>query len=174
MKQAEIDLLVIAAQQGSKAAFGAIYAHFQVPLQRFAYRLCGDRALAQDAVQDAWLRTAKHLRRLDDVRAFRSWLYRSVRWQCLDLLKQRKREVAIAAQDSPEAAGEDMAGAIEASAGIAAALAKLPEVERQIVQLFYMDELSVAEIGSVLSVPAGTVKSRLHRARAMLKQKFEQ
>jgi len=66
-----------------------------------------------------------------------------------------------------------MADAIASCRDLASAMARLPVVERSAIQLFYLDELSLVEIAQVLDVPKGTVKSRLNRARTLLKQKFD-
>lgn len=57
---------------------------------------------------------------------------------------------------------------------LSTALSRLPNIEKQIIHLFYLDEMKIAEISIVLEIPTGTVKSRLNRARQMLKQKYQQ
>jgi RNA polymerase sigma factor (sigma-70 family) len=91
MNQAEHDLLVIDAQDGSRTAMNALVAHHHRDLLRFAYSLCRNTALAQDAVQDAWIKVVRRLRRLNDPRAFRGWVYHAVRWRVLDLLRRADR-----------------------------------------------------------------------------------
>lgn len=173
MNQAEEDLLVISAQAGNEKAFGYLFRHYHKPLLRFAYGLGRDRQLAQDAVQEAWIRIAGTLRRLDDPRAFRSWIYRAVRWRVLDLLKKPREPVVpldervtaqpvnTHTQESTEA--EELTGM----------MAKLPGIDRQALHLFYLQEMKIAEIAVVLEIPPGTVKSRLNRARARLRELFE-
>lgn len=173
MNQAEHDLLVIDAQDGSRRAFDALVRHHHRSLLRFAYSLCRDTALAQDAVQDAWMKVAGRLRKLDDPRAFRGWIYHAVRWRVIDLLKRSHRgdqslETAEA-QAEPPAGDEDRDRRID----LGAAIADLPDADRQTLQLFYISGLIVPEIAVVLDIPPGTVKSRLHRARNQLRHHFE-
>lgn len=85
MNHAEHDLLVLKAQDRSRAAFGRLACHHHPGLLRYALSLARDPALAQDAVQDGWLTVVRKLRRLDDPRAFRGWLYHAVRWRVLAL-----------------------------------------------------------------------------------------
>jgi RNA polymerase sigma-70 factor (ECF subfamily) len=170
MNQAEHDMLVIDAQDGSREALDALVRHHHQDLLRFAYSLCRDTALAQDAVQDAWIKVAGRLRALDDPRAFRGWVYHAVRWRVGDLHKRAYR--ADRPLDEAEAAA-DSTGARDRRMDLAAALEALPVIERQALQLFYVSGLTIPEIAVVLDIPAGTVKSRLHRARGLLKQHFE-
>lgn len=173
MQQAEEDLLVIAAQGGNQKAFQLLYRHYQKTLLRFAYKICGDSDIAQEATQDAWIKTAKSLRQIKDPRAFRSWVYRIVRWQCLDqirLLGKRNNRYEVFDEAEHSISIES---AVDSSEELAAAIERMPALEKQMIHLFYLDELKVVEIASVLNIPTGTVKSRLNRARKLLKQKFE-
>ncbi len=167
---AEHDMLVIDAQDGSRQALDALVRHHHRDLLRFAYSLCRDTALAQDAVQDAWIKVAGRLRTLDDPRAFRCWVYHAVRWRVGDLQRRaHRRERPL---DQAETAG-DSTDARDRRMDLATAMDALPPVERQALQLFYVSGLRIPEIAVVLDIPAGTVKSRLHRARGLLKDHFE-
>ncbi|MCW8878320.1 MAG: RNA polymerase sigma factor [Kangiellaceae bacterium] len=176
MHQAEEDLLVIAAQSGNQKAFQLLYSRYQQSLSRFAYKLCGDAEMAQDALQEAWFKTARSIRKIEDPRTFRSWIYRVVRWRCLDLMRQfSSKQKLYEMFDELEHSVSDSSAieaAIEQSEELSAAIERMPALEKQMIHLFYMDELKITEIASVLNIPSGTVKSRLNRARQLLKQKF--
>ena len=159
MNQAEHDMLVLAAQDGGRDAFQRLVRHHHRSLLRFALSLCSNRALAQDAVQDAWVTVARRLRRLEDPRAFRSWVFRAVRWRVLDLLRS----------GHGGSAGADNERRLDLDAAIEA----LSPIDRQALELFYLTGLTVVEIAGVLEIPAGTVKSRLHRARNQLAQTLD-
>lgn len=173
MNQAEHDLLVINAQDGSRTALDALVHHHHRNLVRFAYSLCRDTALAQDAVQDAWVKVAGRLRRLDDPRAFRGWIYHAVRWRVFDLLKRSHRhDRSLEAVDGQvETTAEDQGR--DCRIDLDAAIADLPGSDRETLQLFYVNGLTIPEIAVVLDIPSGTVKSRLNRARNQLRQHFE-
>ncbi|MFN2334936.1 MAG: RNA polymerase sigma factor [Wenzhouxiangellaceae bacterium] len=173
MKQAEHDMLVIDAQDGSGRALDALVRHHHRKLLRFAYSLCRDTALAQDAVQDAWIKVVGRLRSLDDPRAFRGWIYHAVRWRVLDLLKRSHRDDR--SLEDVDAESQSVVGdlARDRRIDLDAAIAGLAKGDRETLQLFYVSGLSVPEIAVVLDIPAGTVKSRLHRARNQLRQYFE-
>lgn len=169
MNQAEEDLLVMAAQSGNVRAFEYLFRHYHRPLLRFAGRHGADPELAQEAVQEAWIRIAGKLRRLNDPRAFRSWLYRQVRWRVLDGLKKPRLPVEAL---KAEAAAEQAAAcepAPESVNALGQAIKKLSEIDRVTLDLFYVQELKIQEIAIVLEIPEGTVKSRLNRARSQLR-----
>jgi RNA polymerase sigma-70 factor (ECF subfamily) len=170
MNQAEHDMLVIDAQDGSRWALDTLVRHHHRNLLRFAYSLCRDPALAQDAVQDAWIKVAGRLRALEDPRAFRGWLYHAVRWRVGDLQRRAYRG------DRPldeATAPSDLTDARDLGMDLTAAIEVLPKIERQALQLFYVSGLTISEIAVVLDIPTGTVKSRLYRARGLLKKHFE-
>lgn len=168
MNRAEEDLLVLAAQEGNERAFEYLFRHYHRRLVHFAAGLCRDRELASEAVQEAWIRIAKRIRRLEDPRAFRSWLYRAVRWQVLDKLK-RPRE-PLEPLDESVIASPQVAGALEHPVDLRSLIGQLPAPDRQALHLFYLDEMKIREIALVLEVPAGTIKSRLNRARNRLRE----
>ncbi|MFZ5844534.1 MAG: RNA polymerase sigma factor [Pseudomonadota bacterium] len=179
MKQAEEDLLVLAAQQGNEAAFNYLFRHYFAPLRRFAYQLGADADSAQDAVQEAWIGIAKSLHRLQDVRAFRSWIFRAVRWKVLERVRNQRLQTEpldeqlhseFLLQEDAGPAGAERADPVNR---MEQAMAQLPAIDRQALHLFYLQEMRVSEIAIALELPAGTVKSRLHRARQSLKTVLE-
>lgn len=173
MNRAEEDLLVISARAGSEKAFGFLFRYYHKPLLRFACKLGGDPQMAADAVQDAWIRIARTIRRLEDPRAFRSWIYRAVRWRVLDLLRKSRAVSMKWDGELPESA--DDGGLVEQinAVDLHDMMSRLPEVERQALHLFYLDEMKISEIAAVLEIPSGTVKSRLNRARGQLRELYE-
>jgi RNA polymerase sigma factor (sigma-70 family) len=159
--------LVLKAQQGDRYAFEALYRSYQPSLMRFAYRLCKHSDMATDAVQDAWVTTARTLGSLYEPDMFRARIFKAVRWRCLDILRKQssgqisyeEAEEYLAAPDAPLWATKDQ---------LIALIERLPFPERQAVYLFYLEEMKIDEIGLVMDVPPGTVKSRLNRARKRL------
>ncbi|KXI29612.1 RNA polymerase sigma factor [Paraglaciecola hydrolytica] len=170
MQQVELDMLVIRAQQGDEPALLLLFEHYQPALLQFAYRLLGEHSAAQDAVQNAWLKTLKNLRALHNPAVFKSWIYRALRWSATDLLRQlhiqqqRSSELAVDEVESENSVAHD---------SLTAALKGLPEDEYLAVYLFYFTQLSLVEIALVQEVPVGTVKTRLFRAKAKLKVTLE-
>ena len=174
MNQAEQDLLVLTAQSGNQQAFGLLFKFYHKPLVGFAFKFSNDSELSNDAVQDAWIKVAKNIRQLKDPRAFRSWIYRLVRWKLTDLLRKRSREGSQLEELNEETVSNLVDNKADENETLSIALSRLPNIEKQIIHLFYLDEMKISEISIVLEIPAGTVKSRLNRARQMLKQKYQQ
>lgn len=172
------ELLVLRCQDGEADALRALIARWQPKLGRFAWRLTGQRETARDLVQDAWLAIARGIGRLDDPARFRSWAYRIVRNRSVDWIR-RRAVPRTAANELHNPAAERVADpSTEASVAsethrLWGELGKLPEEQRAILSLHYLDGMGVAEIARALDVPVGTVKSRLHYARNRLKQAME-
>ena len=138
-----------------------------------ALSLLGNTDDAADALQDA-VATALNARSYDPSRgSFRTWFLAVVRNRCTDVLRKRRRhpnvdvdliETPTEDENSPEA----VASHDELSAIVKRELANLPPAQREILILREFLDLGYADIGNVLGVPAGTVMSRLHRARSAL------
>lgn len=171
LDRAQEDLLVISAQLGDESAFNALFKAHNEALIGFAYRVCGDATLAADAVQEAWLTLSKSLRRLDDPRGFRAWAYKTVRWRVVDGARKRNLQtVSLEGLDNVSAPFEEPNATPDQIAG---QLASLSPADRQLLHFFYLNELKLSEIAGILEVPVGTVKSRLNRAKARLRQQNE-
>ncbi|PCJ50276.1 MAG: RNA polymerase subunit sigma-24 [Gammaproteobacteria bacterium] len=170
MFQAEEDLLVIAAQSGNLKAFNFLIIKYQKPLLRFAYKLSNDHELANDAVQDSWIKLTNNLRQLKDPRAFKSWIYRRVKWRVTDLLRQKTRHRERIGEELKDSCELVNKSSTENDSELLVVINQLPPTEKQIIYLFYLDEMKLSEIAAILDIPIGTVKSRLNRARNLLRQ----
>lgn len=132
-----------------------------------AYAVTGDRELASDAAQDAFLRAAAALPRFDVRRPVEPWLLRIATNRALDLVRARRRLVAHESADEP-VFDEPLLGD-----GLLASVARLDPDRRAVVALHYWLDLTTPEIAEVLGVPTGTVASRLSRALRDLRQALE-
>jgi len=167
MLQAELELLVLAFQQGDKSAFARLYQHFHRDLIRFAASQLHGQHVAADLVQNVWLKVMKRVHRLDDPAVFTSWLYRAVRWEVLDWQKQPQQRRTEALPDADVL----MAGPLPSvETPLSAAIATLSSADQLLLQLFYRHQLAQQQIALILQIPLGTVKSRLHRIRQLLAQ----
>ncbi len=142
-------------------------------------RMTGNETDARDATQEAMVSVCRGLPRFDERSAFSTWVYRVTTNACLDELRRRARrpishgsadEVASSApRRGPEAAGMPAADdAVVARLTLDDALARLPDDFRAAVVLRDLCDLDYAEIADVLDIPAGTVRSRIARARGAL------
>jgi RNA polymerase sigma-70 factor (ECF subfamily) len=131
-----------------------------------------DDAAAWDVLQEAWMCMLKGLRRLDDPGAFPGWAYRIVTFKCVDHMRRVERRRRVEGQRqvrATEPTGQEDGDVAE----LRVALADLSVEQRAILSLHYHEELRVERIAEILGIPAGTVKSRLHHARAALKERIE-
>lgn len=171
------EFLVAAAVSGDAAAWQRLVARWQPRLLRHAWRLLGDAERAQDCVQEAWLDIVRSLARLQDVAAFPAWALQIVTRRCQRRIPEAMRERWQTVTD-PEDALNSVAVAGDAESAldtraVLAALQQLPAAQRSALALFYLEDLSVAEIAIALDVPPGTVKTRLMHARQKLRALLE-
>lgn len=172
MSRSEEELLVLRAQGGERRAFDILYRSYQPSLVKFAYRLCGNRSTAEDAVQEAWVMTARTIRNFDNPAHFRARIFKAVRWRVLDHIKKVRPGHVSMDMDGPDVAAPPKP--FWATQGqLVALIARLPAEEQQAIYLFYLEELKVEEVATVLDVPSGTIKSRLNRARGRLRTLME-
>ncbi len=165
------ELLVLKAQAGSKEAITLLYKLYQPSLLRFAFKILGDADLAQDTVQDAWILLVRTLNKLQHTSMFRARAFRAVRWRAFDTLRKRDNSHEELSEDA--AIDNENETKVATAGQINALIGRLPPAERHTVYLFYLEELSIAEIALVMETKPGTVKSRLHAARARLRQQTE-
>ncbi|MCC7001863.1 MAG: sigma-70 family RNA polymerase sigma factor [Gemmatimonadaceae bacterium] len=164
------ELLVVRCLLGEAAAFDELVAHWHEPLWRYLRRLLDEDEAAADAVQDCWLRVLRSLPRLRDPARLRPWLFGIARRTAMDRLRAEYR-APVEADIDPETLMADPQDDLREDqlAAMHAQLQRLPLVEREVLELFYLRGLSLAQLVDVLAVPLGTVKSRLFRARGMLR-----
>ena len=169
------ELLVLQCQAGDGKALKTLIDRWQPRLARLAWRLTGEHEAARDVVQDAWLAIVRGLKRLDDPAQFRSWAYRIVNNKCTDWTRRRivQRRATKHLQEQAVSVHQVRTDRSDDVAQLRTALANLPGQQRALLSLHYLDGLSVAEMARVLSVPQGTLKSRLFHARNRLKQALE-
>jgi len=144
-------------------------------MYRFAYRLLRDRHDAEDLVQDVLTKLYPRTVEMGRVEVLRPWLMRVVYRQFVDALRRRQRSVTDLTDDGaldaidPGAGPEQQVAAQRGLERVQAALTTLNEDQRLLVLLHLVDGHSLPEIAVTLDVPIGTLKSRLHRAKAQLK-----
>ncbi len=187
---AEYATLIRAAATGDRGSLERLLVKAQEVAFRFSFLVCGHAEDAEDVMQDALLKTYRYVDRIRDPDAFRTWLYSTVRNACL--MKRRRRvdepshHVSIE-QGAPDGEGdlapvdvEDRAmqpdeAAINRWLGrrLRSALNTLPPVYRVIVFLREMEGLSTREVAKVMGISEANVKTRLHRARVLLRAQLE-
>jgi RNA polymerase sigma factor (sigma-70 family) len=178
--------LVILARGGDKEAFGLLAQRYQPIARRLAVRFTGNEDGAQDLAQESLLQAYQSLNNLRDPARFKSWLCGIVLNICRSHLRDRKivffsLEAILGGLHfypaplyetivTPEKIAEER----EQYQTVLDAVNALSAVDRDIILLFYYAQLSLPEIVSVMNIPAGTIKVRLHRARQRLKSLLQE
>ncbi len=164
------ELLALRCQSGEPAAFAELIAAFERPLRYYLVKLLGDEDRAYDVLQEVWLKVIRSIRQLVEPAALRVWLYRLAHGVAVDNIRRRRvRQMAEQERAAPEDAA-DMDSeftAIDAQA-IHRALDELPPPQREVLVLFFLEDMSLEDIADVVGCPVGTVKSRLHYAKRTL------
>jgi RNA polymerase sigma-70 factor (ECF subfamily) len=170
--------LVILLQQGDLEALGALYDKHHPLVFRTIRGITNDVETAADVTQDVFLRLYRFADRVDPSRPLEPWLYRVAVNQANSWLRRRSRwlrvleEMAgwlsIGGKPTPESQAEHE----DEWRWVGRAVARLPATQRAVVVLYYVNDLSVREIAEILSIPEGTVKSRLHYGRISLKKEL--
>lgn len=151
-----------------------LYEIYRVPVFRTCLRLLGDLPAAEDAAQEVFLRVFERIGSFNGRAAFSTWLYRLTVNHCLNLLERLQRRTTLTVEDvqepvDPSPEPECAYRRAESQDMLVRALEALSIEYRTILVLREIEELSYREIAAVLDVPAGTVMSRLSRARDALR-----
>lgn len=172
--------LISAAQAGDLDSFNQIVQLYETRVYNLCYRMLGDADAAADATQDTFISAFRHLPNFRGG-AFKSWLLRIATNTCYDVLRTRKRRPSVSLDKEPDDEGNrldlpDPGASLdeimlqqELSAAIQRGLADLPEDQRIVIILSDIQGLAYEEIAQITGVQLGTVKSRLSRARAKLR-----
>lgn len=165
------ELLVVRAQLGERAALAELVSRWRLPVWTYVRRML-DAERADDVAQEVWLAVVRGLPRLREPARFAPWLFTIARHSVTDRLRSQ-----YAARPEPLAETdvlvEDPVEALADRALLLDALAALPVPEREVLVLFYLEDLPVTDCAQICGVPVGTVKSRLNRARRLLRVHLE-
>lgn len=182
------ELIATAAAHSSpdrEAAFTVLVDRFERRVHAICYRYFGNAADAEDATQETFLTLVRRADRFTGASAFSTWLYRVAVNTCHDLARRRARrpqtpvEDIVATSDLASAHDDlgwgpgDPAVGREAAEVVQRALLELDDTSRVLLVLVALEQLSYVEAAEIVGVPVGTVKSRVHRARARLADLLE-
>ncbi len=161
--------LIRDARRGKEAAFLRLVDEHHLPLFRFAWRLTGSVADAEDVVQECFLALLRPDCGFDPARTtIRTYLFGAVRNQSLKRLRRREQGVTLEPAEHRTPETEALRG--EMAEAVARAIAELPETQREVLLLAHYEQLSLAEIAEITHLEVTAVKSRLQRARATLRE----
>ena len=137
-------------------------------LLRSAWALMGSRALAEDVVQDCFTSAWKHRKQLRDPAMARAWLFQIMRRHAFRHMAPQP-VLAVALDDDGTWASDSSADGLDDQLDVVKALARIAPIHREVLVLFYFDDMPTAQMAEALDVAPGTVLSRLSRAREALK-----
>jgi len=178
--------LIRLSQAGDRASFDVLVRTYHALAYNIAYRMLGDHDAASDATQTAFVRAYRAIGSFRRDATFSTWLYRIVTNACLDRLRQRERasqSLSLVSEgdsggledvDIPDET-HDPSRALEQTerqALVQQAICRLAPQHRAVLVLYDLAGLSYEQVAESLRVPLGTVKSRLNRARAALKDEL--
>jgi RNA polymerase sigma-70 factor (ECF subfamily) len=169
-------------RHGDKKAFGELVARYQRELYHFLVRFLGNRAAAEDVFQETFLQVHQSAEQFDPQRRFRPWLFTIAANKARDLIRSQARRPANPLQasiggdddsgefiDLMQAASEAPGASMESEElqqQVQSTVGTMPEHLREILLLSYFHQFPYKQIGEILGIPLGTVKSRLHAAVA--------
>lgn len=175
--------LVQAVRSGDTRAFEQLVELYQTKVYNLAFSYVKDPEEAKDLTQDIFVLVYRSLPTLKDASKFSSWLYQTALNQCRNRYRRLQRRGFFDSQSIDDeqlplqlASGESLEHRVEqqeAAGLLLSELAKMSEAEREMIILRDLQGLSYEEIGAILDLPLGTVKSKLNRARLALKNRLK-
>jgi RNA polymerase sigma-70 factor, ECF subfamily len=161
------------AVTGDRTAFAELVRQHQSMVYSIALHSLRDSALAEELAQEVFLDLYHHLAELQSAAHVEFWLRKVASRRCIDYARRRKRQPNVALEDAPELATEPCERDPFLTEKLRKFTASLPERARMVVVLRYQEDLAPAEIAEALDIPLNSVKSCLHRALAVLREKLE-
>ena len=170
--------------KGDKDAFAMLIERYQKPILSFTYRMIHDREAALDLSQEIFIKAYNSLDSYNTAFKFSTWLYKIASNHVIDRLRKKEpRWVSIDRDTDGESRPLDLPDAREDQADslmfsekfekIQHAIKRLPPAYRQLIMLRHVNDCSYEEIAEICSIPLGTVKNRIFRAREMLRNALE-
>ena len=177
IRMKDLEALIKRAQTGDLDAFGAIVQQFQDMAVGYAYSILGNFELAEDVAQEAFIQVYRDLSTLREPKAFPAWFRKIIFKFCNRFIRGKHiplvsldyaGEVPTNKPDSMKSAEHH-----QMQDKVLNAIKSLPENERMVTTLFYINGYSIAEVGAFLELPVSTVKNRLYSARKKLRERME-
>lgn len=167
-------LLALCAATDNRDAFSRLVASHEDGLRRFLFNLCGSNAsLVDDLAQETFIKAWLGIRSFKGLSGFKTWLYRIA---VNEFVNYRRKQIPEPLADGYYVLNEIGSSAehakIESEMDVSVGLSHLPEDERMVVLLFYLEDMPIKKICTITGMPEGTVKSHLSRGRAHLTKFF--
>jgi len=166
---------------GDKENFDEIVNRYLKMIYNFIYRFVGNEKLAEDITQETFIKVWKNLKKFDTTKSFKTWVYSIAKNTAIDYLRKRK-DIPISMFDNEsgkniiedtltdeELKADEIYIMAENKKQVESVLTKLSAIQKEVVILKYVNELSLSEVSEALNIPRETIKS--HHRRALIKMK---
>jgi RNA polymerase sigma-70 factor, ECF subfamily len=165
------DIRELLSQRQKDRAFEVLLQRYQVKVFRLVLSIVGNSSSAEEVTQDSFLKIWQALSGYDGRASLSTWIYTIARNTGISHLRAEFYRKTLSLEEAPEpfAKAEPVLSRIE----IEGLLTSLPDEQREVIVLFYLQERSIEEVAVMLDLPEGTVKSHLHRARKAMASKLE-
>jgi RNA polymerase sigma-70 factor (ECF subfamily) len=169
------ELLVLRCKQGQKCAFEELIRMWEQRLFYYIRRIVDDEQEAWQILQETWVKVLRGIWKLREPRKAPSWLYSIARTTSMSYLRAEYARQAFLKNDknTPNFVDYDQVNSFDDAEQVHYGLGRISLPHREVLTLFFLQDLSIEEIGEVLRVPVGTVKSRLYYAKRALKGVLE-
>lgn len=171
--------------KGDQDAFGEIVEIYKNSVYQLSYRMLGNKQEAEDIAQEAFIRAYVNINSFNQDLKFSTWLFRIATNLCIDRIRKKKPDYYLDAEvfgtegltmysqiPANTPLPETELESLELQETVQKEILKLPEKYRSAIVLKYIEELSLNEISEILDLPLGTVKTRIHRGREVLRQQL--
>jgi RNA polymerase sigma-70 factor (ECF subfamily) len=170
--------LVEAFREGDLSAFDTLVLRWDRKIRGAIYRILGSEDEARDLCQETFLKAYRGLAGFRGEARFSSWLYQIAVNLCRDRMRRRRGRVLVSLEDVPEAgdpaeSAQALAERRDLARAVSAAVAALPEEQREVIVLKEYQGLTFTEIAQTLGLPPSTVKTRLYRGLELLRDRLE-
>jgi len=165
---------------GETEAFGQLVLQYQKPIYRLIYRIMGNAADAADIAQEVFIKAYLNLSKLKDLHKFQGWLMKIATNECYSWIRKRQDNLFSLEQEIIETqtlrfppAPDEVIVKEELYQRVMSAISELPEKDKKVIELFYLEEKSYQEIQQQLGISKSVLGWRLSNARAKLRQKLQ-
>ncbi|MEH6942970.1 RNA polymerase sigma factor SigW [Bacillus sp. JJ722] len=171
--------------KGDQNAYGELVEIYKDKVFQLCFRMLGNRHEAEDMAQEAFVKAYVNIHTFNIKLKFSTWLYRIATNLCIDRIRKKKPDYYLDAEvagtdglnmysqiASDAEDPSDEVESLELHDTIQKEIMKLPEKYRTVIVLKYIEELSLKEIGKILDMPIGTIKTRIHRGREALRKQL--
>lgn len=169
------ELLVLRCSRGQKNALEELVRSWELPLFYYIRRIIEDEQEAWAVLQETWVKVLQGIRRLREPRKLPAWLYSVARKTAFSHLRAKCSEKAMieSAEGTSNIEGFNTNYTFDNAERVHYGLSRISLHHREVLTLFFLQDLSVEELAEVLNIPVGTVKSRLYYAKQALKDVLE-